>query len=115
MTEIRITMTGLEQLERKLQRLNNIRFDGVVKKQLTQMLNRARTPGGTPFDSGELRKSSCISGDRVGYMAEYAPHVEYGHRTINGGWIPGQKYLQNNVSQQKPIYEQDLKDAIRKG
>lgn len=123
MSGIRIKMTGMDELERKLQDMSRIRFDSVVKKNVTQMLNRARN-GGTPVSTektrpggphGELRISSSTYGDEVGYTREYAPHVEYGHRTINGGFVEGQRFLQRNVEIQRPIYHRDLLDAIKKG
>ena len=52
MAGIHMSMDGIPKLERELQRLNSVRFDAVEKKQLTQLLNRARQPGGTPVDSG---------------------------------------------------------------
>lgn len=123
MSGIRIKMTGMDELERKLQDISRIRFDSVVKKNVTQMLNRARN-GGTPVSTektrpggphGELRISSSTYGDEVGYTREYAPHVEYGHRTIDGGFVEGQRFLQRNVEIQQPIYHRDLLDAIKKG
>ena len=123
MPGIRIKMTGMDELERKLQDMSRIRFDSVVKKNVTQMLNRARN-GGTPVSTektrpggphGELRISSSTYGDEMGYTREYAPHVEYGHRTINGGFVEGQRFLQRNVEIQRPIYREDLLDAIKKG
>ena len=111
---INFEVFGALQLEKKLAGLNAIRLEAVVRKQVVQMLNRARQPGGTPVDTGELRKSSSASGDEVGYTAEYAAHVEYGHRTKNGGYVPGQRYLQRNVEQQRPIYKEDLINAIKK-
>lgn len=104
----------VSRLAEKLRAMNEIRFNAVVKKNVTQMLNAARN-GGTPVDSGELRQSSSTYGDEMGYMADYAPHVEYGHRTIDGGYVPGQHFLQNNVDIQRPIYREDLLKAIRKG
>ena len=123
MSGIRIKMTGMDEWERQLQDMSRIRFDSVVKKNVTQMLNRARN-GGTPVSTektrpggphGELRISSSTYGDEVGYTREYAPHVEYGHRTINGGFVEGQRFLQRNVEIQRPIYHRDLLDAIKKG
>lgn len=114
MAGFKITLDGMEELEAELQRLNSVRFDAVKKKQAVQLLNRARQPGGTPVDSGELRQSSSATKDEMGYIAEYAPHVEYGHRTINGGYVSGQHFLQKNVDRQKPIYKEDLLKAIEK-
>lgn len=124
MTNIKVSIKGLEKLEAEIARMNNIRWEAVRKKQLTQILNRARQPGGTPVSTeetrpggphGELRQSSSVSEDEMGYTKEYAPHVEYGHRTSDGGWVEGQHFLQNNVDIQRPIYRQDLINAIKKG
>lgn len=124
MSGIKMSIDGIPALEKELQRLNSVRFDAVEKKQLTQMLNRARQAGGTPVSTeetrpggphGELRLSSSTTEDEIGYTKEYAPHVEYGHRTIGGGFVQGQHFLQNNVDIQRPIYKQDLQKAIKKG
>lgn len=114
---IKLSMSGIPELEKELDRLSSVRFEAVVRKQMTQMLNRARQPGGTPVDTGELRKSSGASPSDgiMGYTAEYAPHVEYGHRTASGGYVPGQHFLQANVEIQRQIYKEDLINAIRKG
>ena len=114
---INFEVFGALELEKKLAGLNAIRLEAVVRKQVVQMLNRARQPGGTPVDTGELRKSSGASPSDgiMGYTAEYAPHVEYGHRTASGGYVPGQHFLQANVEAQRPIYKEDLINAIRKG
>ena len=121
--EITLNDAELSRLAEKLQNMNEIRFNAVVKKNVTQMLNTARN-GGTPVSTeetrpggphGELQKSSSTYGDEMGYTVEYAPHVEYGHRTVNGGWVPGQRFLQANVETQRPIYYLDLLNAIKKG
>ena len=104
----------VSRLANKLRSMNEIRFNAVIKKNVTQMLNTARN-GGTPVDTGDLRNSSSTFGDEMGYIAEYAPHVECGHRTVDGGWVPGQHFLQANADTQRLIYYQDLMDAIRKG
>ena len=74
---IKLNSSDIAKLEKELERLSAIRFDAVLKKNLTQILNTARSDG-TPVDSGELRKSSSMEGGEVGYTNEYAPHVEYG-------------------------------------
>ena len=120
---IKINDSELSTLAEKLRSMNEIRFNAVIKKNVAQMLNTARR-GGTPISTdntrpggphGELRKSSSTFGDEMGYSKEYAPHVEYGHRTRNGGWVPGQHFLQANVETQRPIYYLDLLNAIKKG
>lgn len=79
--EINIRLYGLETLEAELRAMNSVRFDAVQKKQLTQLLNRARGPGGTPVDSGELRKSSGVSKDEMGYTVEYALRICDAYKT----------------------------------
>lgn len=117
MFNIEVNKTEIDALEQKLLALSRIRFNAVVKKQVTQMLNTARSSGGsgsTPVDTGELRKSSGTYGDEMGYLAEYAPHVEYGHRTVNGGYVQGQHFLRDNVNIQGIVFKQDLLKAIKK-
>lgn len=111
---IEFDQSDIDRLSEKLKAMNEIRFDAVVKKNVTQMLNTARN-GGTPVDTGELRKGSSTYGDEMGYISEYAPHVEYGHRTLDGGFVPGQHFLKINAETQAFIYYQDLINAIKKG
>lgn len=68
----KIEVDGLEPLQAELSKLSKVRVDGVIQKQTADMLRRARQPGGTPVDTGELRQSSKKTGDEVGYTAEYA-------------------------------------------
>ena len=81
---IKITVNIDRGLTAALGGLSQVRLDAVKRKQATEMLNRARAPGGTPFDTGELRASSGADGESMGYTKEYAGHVEYGHRTGSG-------------------------------
>ena len=108
---------GYPELMKKLKAMNAIRFDGVVKKQVTQMYQRAAKTGanggGTPYDTGELMQSRYQKKDEFGYTKEYAPHVEYGHRTRGGGgFVHGQYYLRSNVQAQAPIFKKDLEKEI---
>lgn len=120
----RLSIDGIPALEKELDRMNSIRWEAIRKKQTVELLNRARASGGTPVSTeatrpggphGELRLSSGTSVETMGYTKEYAPHVEYGHRTVNGGYVEGQYYLKRNVDTQRLIYKQDLLNAIRKG
>ena len=110
---MKITVEDVNGLKEELKRLTNLEIEAVIKKSLTQMLNRARQAGGTPVATGELRISSAISMEEMGYGKEYAPHVEYGHRTRGGGWVPGQYFLKRNVETQGPIFEEDVLKRIR--
>lgn len=109
-----LVIRDVNDLAGKLNRLSHVRFEAVVIKNMAQIYNRGKANGGTPVDTGELRMSLGQSGDTVGYAKDYAPHVEYGHRTVNGGYVEGQRFLQRNVRAQKPIFRQDLIDQLRK-
>ena len=109
-----IRLTDVNGLGSKLQRLSGARFDAVINKNMTQIYNRGKSDGGTPVASGELRLSLGQSGDLVGYAKDYASHVEYGHRTVGGGYVQGQLYLKRNVDAQRPIYRQDLIAQLRR-
>lgn len=103
----------INDLAGELQRLSQLRFDAVILKNMTQIYNRGKD-GGTPVDTGELRISLTQSQDVVGYTKDYAPHVEYGHRTVNGGYVQGQQFLKKNVDTQRPIFEKDLRKELRR-
>lgn len=113
-----MSISGMEGLEKTLAVMNSIRWTAIVKKNVTEMFNRAKgtnpQEGGTPVDTGELRKSVRKLEDGIAYSAEYAPHVNYGHRTVNGGYVQGQHFATNNLVIQRPIYTGDLINAIRK-
>lgn len=111
---MKVEFTGIPELEKAFRELDEIQFDAVVMKQTADLLRRARQPGGTPVDTGELRQSSRATRNEMGYTVEYAPHVEYGHRTINGGYVYGQHFLEQNVDTQRPIYKNDLLEALNK-
>lgn len=107
----------VQALEKKLLALSAIRLDAVLQKNTTQIRNRAvDVPGGTPFKSGYLKSTASANMQKweFGYSAEYAPHVEYGHRTRGGGFVTGKYYLKKNVDTQRPILIEDLQKAIEK-
>ncbi len=110
---MRFELSGADALSAKLSDLSRVRFEAVVLKNMAQIYNRGKADGGTPVDTGELRLSLGQSGDEVGYTKDYAPHVEYGHRTANGGFVKGQRFLERNVEKQRPVYKKDLVKALK--
>ena len=40
----------------------------------------------------------------------YAPHVEYGHKTVNGSFVPGQFFLHKTVEDTKSDMENRVRD-----
>lgn len=115
---ININVDGAEELASALGKLSQERYNAVAKITAQNIYNRGVANGGTPFDTGELRQSMHVSveGDAaiVGYSKDYAPHVEFGHRTRGGGYVEGQHYLQRNMEAERPKHMQLMKDNIRK-
>lgn len=106
------SLTGDKELDDKLKQMSAIDFDAIATKSLTQIYNRGKNDGGTPVKTGQLRLSLMMGADEVGYTKDYAPHVEYGHRTRGGGFVEGQLFLKKNVDAQAKIFAQDIKKAI---
>ena len=114
---MKLEVRGLDDVNRKLSRISAVEWAALKALQGADMKNRANSI--TPFDSGDLRKSAAFDGkDTFGYGMEYAPHVEYGHRVIihgqQHGYVEGQHYLQQNVTEQEPKYKQDVLDWLRR-
>lgn len=113
MATVRFKLTDEQNLEGKLKRLSNVRFEKVARESAQRMYNRA--PDMTPFRTGQLRGSLGVSGDTVGYTKSYAPFVEFGHRTRGGhGYVPGQHFLQKNVNIEGPIFLEAIKAELEK-
>lgn len=111
--------SNCQALVRKLQRLSEADYKTVTKLNLREIYNRGKQIGGTPVKTGELRQSLGLSSSEsdgyvVGYTKEYAPHVEFGHRTRGGSYVAGQHFLKRNVDAQRNQYKQDLITAIRR-
>ena len=107
---------------KKLQDLGGIK--DLCVRQAQQMEERGKaalgTPGATPRKTGDLRKSLMTDtqmpdGAGVGYTMEYAPHVNYGHRTRGGkGYVEGQHFLEANMKEQAPIFERETKEYLQR-
>lgn len=102
-------------MAKELKRLGSIDTEKVISKNLKQMSNRASKPPYTPVDFGDLKNSRRVTKDTFGYCIEYAPHVEYGHRTTDDGYIKGQRFLQSNIEKQQTILDDDLASLLGKG
>lgn len=118
---IRYNWTGIDSLAEALKRKSEADYKRIERKNLLEMRNRAvksdkPSQGGTPVDSSELRLSATVSADGgvFGYTKDYAPHVEFGHRTVGGGYVSGQYYLRTNTNIQQPIFKNDLVEEMRK-
>lgn len=81
-----------------------------------------------PRDSGGLANSVRVdvSGGRgrVGYTAEHAPHVEYGHRQtpgryvpaigkrLNASFVPGQHFFRPCVERARSNFKRRIREAL---
>lgn len=108
MSRYGVEFIGVDKLANKLKKKSETDFEQVYKANARAIYARSQATGGTPVDSNELRRSASVEGATMGYRAQHAPHVEYGHRTVNGGFVPGQFFLRRNVNTQRPIFKQDL-------
>ena len=86
-----------------------------VKQGMVRSVNRVKTQSirsakaRTPVDSGQLRRAWNANGPsitgssievEISNNTEYAPFVEYGHRTRGGGgWVPGVHMLTDTLKQ----------------
>ena len=123
MSLINIVWKDENGLNYKMERWNALTqtFPLVARRELTEIYNRGKSDGGTPVSTeatrpggvhGELMQSLTLAGEEVGYVKDYAAHVEYGHRTVNGGYVEGQRYLERNIETQRPIFKQHLMQIL---
>jgi hypothetical protein len=103
---MKINITGVEELEAELTRMSDIEWAEIWDHQGLEMMEKADIY--TPFRTGELRQSANFSVDTFGYEAEYAPDVNYGHRTRSGSFVPGQHFLEQIVAGQDESYKNEV-------
>lgn len=73
---------------------------------------KGRVQNNTPVDTGLLRgrwSHDQASGGKCQIFnnVDYAAHVEYGHRTRNGGFVKGRKMLHRGMVQSGKAFEAD--------
>lgn len=119
--EFNIEIKGLDALVKKLRALGDVNLEPLFEMTRANMWNRSNkngaAGGGTPYLSGDLKKSrhsrSSKKEARLGYNAEHAPHVEFGHRTKSGGFVKGQYFLKSNFEQQKKVFKNDIQRILK--
>ena len=111
---MKFSVSGDKQIIKALNQLSASQYEAIVKINMTEIYNRGKRPGGTPVRTGELRQSLNLSRGKNGYAKEYAPDVEYGHRTTGGGYVDGRHYLKNNVDKQWPQLVSDIQKEVKR-
>ena len=108
-----ITFSGLEELDERLAnatKQSKVKRNQAVKQMGELLLGRAKD--NTPVDTGNLRKNwhrtRPLNGVvKVGNSADYAAHVEYGHRTKSGNPVKGSKMLHLALMQTGKHFKED--------
>ena len=73
-----------------------------------------------PEDTGDLKRSGYIDPISryeyaVGFGVPYAGHVEHGHHTRSGSFVPGQFYLKRAVEAHRNGFPRALQNALWPG
>lgn len=108
---MRITITGVEEVEARLTDVARVEWDEIQEKQGAEM--KQKSDAIVPVDTGALRDSAYYEDGEFGYTVDYAAHVNYGHATRGGGFVPGQHFLEEVVNGQEERYRQAVLDNLR--
>ena len=71
----------------------------------------------TPVDTGTLRNSITHEVKSrevdIGTNVEYAPYVEYGHRTPSGGFVDARHFLRDGIMNNLETYARLAEQALK--
>ena len=109
-----------------LDRLSDLDASDIVVATANELAKEAKEAA--PRDTGGLANSVRVEVDgsrgRVGYVAEYAAHVEYGHRQnvgqfvkaigkrLKAPWVPGQNFFRPCVERSRERFRRRVREAI---
>jgi hypothetical protein len=113
----------------RLDELRELAVGTIVKRTVNEMADDLR--GITPRETGglvnSLRQDVSGSEGTVGYVAEHAPHVEYGHRQNVGQYVPklgkalkapyveGQHFLSQEVQAARVVLARRARETLEGG
>lgn len=108
-----IKLAGFDLFNEKLEAIENNGPETVNKfiaQEAETILGRVK--GNTPTITGRLKngwhRTAAANGKCQIYdNVDYAAHVEYGHRTRNGGFVKGQKMLHQGLTDTSKAFEAD--------
>lgn len=116
-------------LGERLDELRRVTCESVVRATVSQMAEDLKAI--TPRETGSLLNSlrqrvEDASTGYVGYVADYAPHVEYGHRQNVGQYVPrlgkalrapyveGQHFLSEEVAAARSVMGRRFDEHMRR-
>ncbi|MDO5597276.1 MAG: HK97 gp10 family phage protein [Acidaminococcus sp.] len=115
-----IHFSNFDKFSGKLETITEQGLD-VVDRFLDQEAEtiKGRVQDNTPVDTGLLRERwfhTPASGGKcqIYNNVDYAAHVEYGHRTRNGGFVKGRKMLHRGMLQSGKAFEADCAAIYKK-
>ena len=100
----------------KVQQQGPAAIDSFLKKEAEVLRGKAQEL--TPVDTGQLREGWQRTDPENGQIqvydnVEYAAHVEFGHRTRNGGFVKGRKMLHRALLQAGKSFSEDAEAILR--
>lgn len=127
MATFRCEISDPGNLSGRLDELQRFEVTTALTATVNEMADNLRSS--TPRQTGSLVNSMRQEVDGttgyVGYLQDYAPHVEYGHRQQPGRYVPklgkqlkasyveGQHFLQAAVEAERPKFRRRLQELVR--
>ena len=121
--KVKVDTKGLKELQKKIQQFENVDYDRLAQKCTNQLASRMQKKCvkrnecavKTGHMKGSWRAKKAIKRDGVWQATvfnpvKYAPYVEYGHRTVNGGWVNGRFIMSRSADE----IERDASKIIEK-
>lgn len=115
-----------DEITPALERLSAFDAESAVIATANRLAKEAKAAA--PRDSGGLASSVRVEVNgprgRVGYVAEHAPHVEYGHRQTPGryvpaigkrlkaSFVPGQHFFRPCVERARDMFRRMIRDSL---
>lgn len=105
-----VRMDGAQELLNAIEKSQDMMaFEEAVKLTMSYLFRVSSA--NTPYRFGFLNRSEQVSGSglemEVGYIAKYAPYVEFGTR-----WMYGRRYLLKAMQQTQPFFYRNIEKAM---
>lgn len=118
-------ISELKEFQKRLEAMEKNTFDNIAEQCTNELAARMlrKTKKRTPVKSGHLKGSWRANAaikrggqwrTAVFNPVKYAPYVEYGHRTINGGWVAGRHMMERSADDIERDAEKIIQSKMRK-